>query len=162
VERLIKEAQISERIIFEEVRTTMDDSLSVLDEQVSGRTPVGVTGQLRQSIAADVRGRSPNLTGILTTPLPYGLPVEQGRDPGKMPPISAIELWVIRKQIAPPGISRGVAWAIAIAISRGQSQHQQRGGSKMFEKGFQAGKPIVEKLWANFATRVANRIERRL
>ncbi len=79
LQALVKKFPEFEDIIFQEMTRAMHGSLTIFEEQVTGRTPV-VTGILRNSIAGTVRGQPPNFTGLLTTPIVYGEPVERGRD----------------------------------------------------------------------------------
>ena len=130
------------------MRVAVDHTL----EQVAGRTPVNYD-LLRGSIATEVRGAAADIQGIVGTPLIYGWPVEAGRAPGKMPPVDAIEYWVIRKGIASPPESQGVAFAIARAIgARGTV------GRFMFEKGLEAATPVIEKEFEQVAERILDRL----
>src|SRR3990172_2359749 len=90
-------------IVAEEQRLAMRQSLDVLEQTIVPRTPVGVSGNLRGSIATEVRGTPANLQGEIFTPLIYGLPVEYGRRPGKQPPTGAGGFWVVRKLGVPAG-----------------------------------------------------------
>ena len=157
LEKLLKRFPSFEAIIFEEINAAMHGGLAIFQEQVQGRTPVGVSGDLRKSIMPVVRGTPQNLQGELVTSLVYGEPVERGREPGKWPPIDAIELWVQRKLGIGPDESRSVAFLIARKIGTVGTQ-----GAFMFEKGFEAGKSAVEKLWALAPEKAARRIEAEL
>lgn len=138
-----------------ELRKAMRQALDLVEEQVAGRTPVNV-GQLRGSLATEIRGSGVSMQGIVGTPLIYGLPVEMGRQPGRMPPVDAIEYWVIRKRIALPPESRSVAFLIARRIGAGTSRGIMRpgGGARMFEKGLQASEGKIGKLFEDIPERV--------
>ena len=156
-----KVLEMAPGMVAEEQRLAMQKSLDVLERTIVPRTPVGVSGNLRGSIATEVRGTPANLQGEIFTPLIYGLPVEHGRRPGKQPPTAAIELWVVRKLGIPSGReARSAAFAIARAIAAGQTKHQLKGGSKMFEEGFDAAEPIMVQIWEGLPDRVFNRIAR--
>ena len=154
LEKLLRQFPKFETIIFEEMEAAMHGSLAIFQEQIQGRTPVGVSGNLRNSIAPIIRGRPPNFEGELVTSLIYGEPVERGRPPGKWPPIDAIELWVRRKFGIGPDESRQVAFLVARKIGTTGTQ-----GAFMFEKGFEAGKGPAEKVWGRAPERAAVRIE---
>jgi len=149
----------SPELMERETRRALRVSIDHIEEQVAGRTPVNI-GALRGSIATEIRGNQMNLRGIVGTPLIYGLPVEMGREPGKMPPVDAIEYWVIRKGIASPPESRSVAFLIARAIGAGTSRGIMRpgGGARMFEKGLEASMGTVEKVFDGAVERIVERL----
>ncbi len=155
INELLEQFPKFENVIFGEMDSAMHGSLSIFEEQVVGRTPVGVSGDLRKSITPIVRGKPPNFVGRLATPLVYGEPVERGRAPGSMPPVDAIELWVRRKLGISGDESRQVAWAIALTIKQRWTE-----GVHMFRDGFEAGKATAEKLWKGVPDRAVNKIER--
>lgn len=123
------------------ISNTMQTALDVLEQEIVTRTPVN-TGLLRGSIANAMYGRPPFIEGVVGTPISYGLPVETGRAPGKLPPIDAIEYWLKRKQLAPEGNTRQVAYLIARAIGRRGTK-----GAFMFRVGFEAARPRIEQLF---------------
>lgn len=130
----------------------MRQSLDVAEAQIASRTPVN-SGTLRAGISTEMHGTSTNLQGIVLNPVMYALPVEDGRKPGKMPPVEAIQLWVIRKGIGPRGDSRSTAFVIARSIGRRGTK-----GAHMFKNGFDAALPTIKRIWE----RVPGRIVRRL
>ena len=148
-------------MVAEEQRLAMQKSLDVLEQTIVPRTPVGVSGNLRGSVDTEIRGTPASLQGEIFTPLIYGLPVEHGRKKGKQPPTAAIELWVVRKLGIPAGReARSAAFVIARAIAAGQTKHQLKGGSKMFEEGFDAAEPIIVQIWEGLPDKVFNRLAR--
>jgi len=98
---------------------------------VIAHTPVGATGQLRQSITHQVSGSGIMIEGrVFSTDVPIKVAsVETGRAPGKMPPYAPIALWVSRKL----GGDESVIFLIRRAIGRRGTK-----GAHMFEKGFQS------------------------
>jgi hypothetical protein len=72
-----------------------------------------------------------------------------------MPPVDAIEMWVIRKGIAPAGESRSAAYAIAKTIGEFGTQ-----GAHMFERGFEAARRQVDNLWRGLPERIVTRLTR--
>ena len=153
IDKLARKFPGFERIIFREMDAAMRGSLEVFKTEVVGRTPVNL-GSLRQSIQSVTRGSPPRFQGEVSTPLIYGAPVERGRKPGRMPPVNVIELWVQHKLGLQGNEARSAAFLIARAIGRRGTK-----GAFMFQKGFEAGKPRVEKLWRNVASRAVKRIE---
>ncbi len=155
--------EVGPEAVAEEMVTTMQASLDALEQAVAVETPVNV-GLLRGSIATEIYGRAPALRGEVVTPSPYGWPVERGRKAGRMPPVARIEYWVKRKGLrwldkkGRPMTTRQIAYVIAAAIARGATRHQKRGGAKMFEQGFRAGKPKVLALWDELLETVAQRL----
>lgn len=117
-------------------------SLDVFQQAVFVETPVGVSGNLRSSLMTYIEGVSLDWTGTLTTALPYGLPVEFGRDPGRLPPVAALELWVVRKWGLQGEDATQAAWALARHIGKWGTK-----GAFMFQKGFDNALPAVMRLW---------------
>jgi len=127
-------------------------------EQIALRTPVNL-GWLRSGTS---RGepvlRGTVFEGEVMNPLSYGLPVEYGRKPGKMPPVDAIQFWVMRKGLAgtysiktqrrlgsyktQDEQDRQMAWAVAKRIAKYGTK-----GAFMFRDGLIAAKPAVDALW---------------
>lgn len=141
-----------EGVLGSEARRTMQQSVDVVESQVAAYTPVN-QGALRAGTTTDILGRGVNIQGVISNPLVYALPVENGRKPGRMPPVDAIQLWVIRKGIAGRDDSRSVAFLIARAIGRRGTK-----GAFMFKKGYQAALPTVKQLWSDFPGRVVRRL----
>lgn len=135
-----------------EARRTMQQSVDVVEAQVAAYTPVN-TGTLRAGTTTDILGAGFNIQGVVMNPVMYALPVEEGRKPGRMPPVGAIQLWVIRKGIGNRNDSQSTAFMIARAIGRRGTK-----GAYMFKRGYQAALPMVKKLWADFPGRVVRRL----
>ncbi len=138
--------------VADEIYATMELSVAAFEQAVKIETPVNL-GTLRGSIASEITGTPVDMTGTVMTPSPYGWPVERGRQPGKMPPPDAIELWVIRKLGIQPPESKSVAFLIARSIGRKGTK-----GAAMFHKGFEAAYPHVVKLWQGLPDRVVKRV----
>lgn len=89
---------------------------TVIQNNIQSRTPRN-TGHLAQSIKRPQSLAHYGAKAEISTEVPYGEHVEFGRRAGSpMPPIDAIEYWVIRKGL--PGDSRKVAYLIARTIAR--------------------------------------------
>lgn len=141
--------------VSNEIRKMMQISLDTLEQTIAGNTPVN-NGLLRGSLTNRMQGHPATwLVGEVFSPLIYAEPVEHGRKPGKMPPVDAIELWVIRKLgISDPNESRQVAFAIARKIAK-----YGTAGAGMFQKGFdQASGPIM-RLWDTLPDKILQYLE---
>lgn len=121
----------AERILGKRVRAAMLGALGVIQEWITSETPVNF-GTLRGSFGIDLRGQGINLTGETVTGLLYGLPVETGRKPGRMPPPDAIALWAKRKLGLSGDELIAASWAIARAIGRRGTK-----GAYMVEQAYQ-------------------------
>lgn len=153
-------------IAAKELRRAMRVSVDEGERQIKGRTPVGVTGDLRKSISGSVEGQLPEIRGIITTPLQRrGWPVERGRKVGKWPPEEPIMLWVIRKPLPPePGQTvEDVTFLVRRAIGTGKSKGIMRpgGGAKMFEKGIKAALSSIKKAFEAALDRFASKMRKR-
>lgn len=154
-DRLIKGLEESRNSINREGVLAMRKSLAIIETNVVSRTPVGVSGQLRQGWSSQVRGTPLEATfyGKVMNPIVYGLPVEEGRRPGKMPPIAPIELWVIRKLGIVGADSRGVAYLVARKIGRSGTK-----GAFMAKKGAEASISEIKAIWARFPGTIVEEI----
>lgn len=121
--------------------TGMRKAVNMAETAVSGFTPVN-TGSLRGSITTNVVGTPVSVMGEVVTDIVYGWPVEEGRRPGQMPPVSAIELWVRRKL----GISGLEARRVAFVVARAIGKRGTR-GAFMFKKGFEQVRPAILSLF---------------
>jgi len=154
-------------VIEDETHKTVQMSLDVFQQAVQLETPK-FDGHLQASITTEIDGTPVDLTGTVSTPLIYGKPVEDGRAAGRMPPVEAIELWVIRKGLQwsytdKRGNTREMtthqmAYVIARAIGHGTTRFQKAGGAKMFQKGFDNALPLVEAEWDRLWDRVLDRL----
>lgn len=154
LEQFLGSLEDVERVVAPRVRRMMRISLDTIEAGVVARTPVNL-GLLRGSIGTEIRGARLNLHGEVATANLYAEPVEKGRRAGRMPPIDAIELWVVRKRIAPPDQARGVAFLIARAIGAHGTQ-----GAHMFEEGFRAAEPHVLNLWRGLPAEIVRELAR--
>lgn len=141
LERFAEDMRTADRPIGRIMHNTMQKSVDYAQEAIRLETPVN-TGKIRQSIATEIRGTSAGITGEIFTPLVYGLPLEYGRKPGRMPPVDVIQLWVHQKGIAAGQDERQVAYLIARAIGRRGTK-----GAHMFEKGMKNAESRIMRLW---------------
>lgn len=128
-QRLTSAAERAPREINDQVRRTVTGITLDAEGGVIKATPVGATGHLRQSMTHDVSGSGIAILGrVYSTDVPVKVAsVEQGRAPGRMPPMAPIELWVRRKL----GGDRNVAFLVARAIGKRGTK-----GAGMFQKGY--------------------------
>ena len=162
LKKLAGDLEDLEWIIEDEVYLTMQIALATFHQAVAVETPVN-TGALRGSLTQEIDGESLSLTGKIATPVLYGKYVEYGRLPGKMPPVGAIEYWVIRKLKIVPPESRTVAFLIARHIGQhGTWLNKGQGvrGARMFQRGFLAAKDKVLSYWHGLSDRVIRRLGR--
>lgn len=100
--------------------------------EIVKRSTTGWSGVLKGGYATEVRGRNTSRpVGIIANPIIYHDAVEDGRRPGKMPPVEALIPWVGSKLGVPPGPARrSVAFLIARKIgARGtEGQHMVEEG----------------------------------
>ena len=129
---------------------------ALLEREVKERTPFGVTGLLRQSIAAQKPYRSgvDNMTGVVSSPLDYAVCVELGTKP-HYPPIEPIKEWVLKKLELPDVEAESVARLIAWKIKAHGTK-----GAKMFAKAFKANKEQVERILSVVPVQVAREIKK--
>lgn len=161
INELIKQFPEFQGIVFNEVEVAMISSLFKFQELIQGGTPTGVSGNLEASFVPTkpiLRGQV--LSGNVSTPLAYGLPIERGRTPGKkMPPVDAIELWV-RRKLGVTEDSRGVAFVIARKIAKFGFRKKQ--GYRMVEQAFEDGSPQAIKLFNAATEKAVDKIEKRI
>jgi hypothetical protein len=105
------------KLLDKHMRNAMDGSLALAIDILASETPIGVSGNLRGAWASEIYGEAFGMTGLAVNPLPYGLPVDQGRIAVPYPSreaITAISLWVKRKGLeTEPSKVAAAAWAIA-------------------------------------------------
>jgi hypothetical protein len=161
-----------------EIRETLWKAVNLLAEQIVVRTPSN-TGNLSGAIsqAKQVQyGRGVWEASVTDGGVPYGLPVNYGRKPGRRPPVDDIEYWVKRKKIQwmidrknkppRPATTREMAWAIAVSIAmhgtfKSGTYHDDGsfahpGPPMMFERGMEAAEPYIDDLFAELLDRIAN------
>ena len=140
-------------IAQQEIEIFMRKALIVLGKHVVDRTPVGVTANLRGSIAGMMRRTFSGMYGEVFTPSIYGLPVEYGRKAGKMPPVGPLQLWFVRKLGLQSEEALKAAWALAMHMKANDTE-----GAHMFEEGFDAAQPLIERLFGEVPERILKRI----
>jgi len=85
----------SVKILEEEAKKGLSQSIVILEKSVVDKTPVGVSEGLRGSITSAIRGTGINIDGVVFSSKDYAPPVELGIRPLSPPP-GPIEFWVTR------------------------------------------------------------------
>ena len=126
----------------EESRTArisrITEALLLLEKVIKRKTPEGGGPiHIRDTMFGKPSLHGDVVYGTFGTPAIYGASLEYGTKP-HFPPVSPLQFWVERKLGISGKEARGVAFAIARAISvRGTK------GVHMFEKGFEENKSAI-------------------
>jgi len=153
LEAAVAELESFPALLGRELTTAMESSLQTLEREVASRTPVN-TGQLRSSIGHSIVSPFPDLVGQVGTPKEYGIVMEYGRKPGsRMPPVDAIQYWVVRKLQLSADEAESAAWAIAKSIAKKGIE-----GRHMFEEGLKVAEPTIQKIFNNAAGRATAQV----
>jgi len=126
----IKQLQAYPEQLHASMLRAVNSSLILLEGDARGNSPVGVSGQMRDSWAhrSDVLALNAIVGRVgssLQRPFPYPVVVEFGRTAGKMPPPAALKRWVHLKLGVPKEEESSVAFLVARAISRRGTKAQQ-------------------------------------
>lgn len=102
-----------------EMHALITEIIQIGRTNIVKRTPVGWSGALRGGYAVEVTQSIGRTRGVILNPIIYHDVVEDGRRPGKMPPVEALIPWVASKLGVPPGPERrAIAFLIARKIGR--------------------------------------------
>lgn len=104
--------------------SAIDAAGPYLQRQLVGNTPSGATGAARQSVYFERTGIT-GFVGYQGPPSLYMPFVEEGRRPGRFPPIDALAYWAMRKLGVDAGEARSVGYLIARKIARSGTKAQQ-------------------------------------
>lgn len=126
------------RLIYDSNRITMGGAVQIMHGAIVERTPFAF-GILRKSITGEVLGDGSSIVGKLSTPSPYGAPVETGSKP-HWPPHGPILLWVARKFGLRGREAESATFLVRRKISRTGTK-----GAFMFRNAFKATIPRVRK-----------------
>lgn len=148
----VKRFEDAERLWEPVVREAMGQSLHAADNAISGLIPVAF-GELLEAQSREIQGGGMSLRGIVFNPKRYALPVEFGRKPGRMPPVSAIERWVQIKGIASGKDVRSIAYLIARAIGRRGTR-----AVKMYQRGAKQAQGQIGRIWQAALDKMAKRL----
>lgn len=127
-------------IFRDEKRAALTEAGLLLEKEIARRTPVGVTGLLKKSIAAQMSGDRMTVG----TPLEYAEPVEYGSK-AHWAPRAALELWGLRK-LGSEEAGRRVWYSIA---------HKGTRPVLMFTRAWAMNAAKVKKILESIGERIA-------
>lgn len=139
------------------LRRAVIEGTETLRREVLLRTPsdTGFLGNSIQSYYPIPAGRQ--VEGVLGSPFPYVLPIEYGRTPGAPgPPFAPIHRWVQRVLRLRGKEAIGVAWFIRQKIHDEGFADPHKRGWRMFEQGFEAAKPTIDRIFQAAGPDLAN------
>lgn len=117
---------------------------TLLVERTAKREASVDTGRYRASITPEVRARGTTVEGVVGSNVEYARWTVLGRRPGKMPPVSALQVWARRH-----GVS---AFLVARAISRRGTK-----GDQSLIKGIEQNEAAIERLLGDAVSRIVER-----
>ena len=150
--RRIEELVNASGPLWDIVYTRVQAALDQIEEQVAVRTPVGATGNLRGgwgTVPLQLHGVGV-MYGQVVNPMSYGPVVEEGRQPGTMPPITpGLKLWVKRVLGVPDKDVDSVSFAVAKKIeARGTKP------ARMLDEGWRAAFPVIDQQMSAMLTEI--------
>jgi hypothetical protein len=107
LDRMVKKFGSSSSVLVRHFQTAITKAAILLQQAARIEAPVDI-GQLRTGI---ILGPLTGLTGSVVARAPYAFWVHEGRKPGKMPPVAALEAWAARHGM--PGAGFPIARKIA-------------------------------------------------
>lgn len=142
------------QIVMEEIATSLQEALLLLEREIKDRLPTGVTGLLRGSITHKLiaQARGQEIAGKVFSPLNYAAPVELGTKP-HFPPLAPLRDWVEKKLGVSKSQSRSVAFLIARKIAAKGTKPQ-----KHFETGFRDNAEQVNAILGRGLARIRARL----
>jgi hypothetical protein len=164
---LVRQFPEYQDIVTDKARIAMISSLKKFQELIKGKTPVGVSGDLRKSFTTSRRVRRGEnvFTGSVTSSEPHAFPIELGRKPGQ--PISrtgkeSIALWIKRtwNPTPPENQIKGLAFVVARSITR--KGFKKKKGYRMVEQAFKEGTPIANKAFDLATQEATKEIDRKI
>jgi len=148
----LRDPQKAIGIFEEEFGKALDETSSLMLRKVDKYTPRGVTGNFAGSLFREKRGRGFAMYAVVGTPmqvvgqrLENGVPYE--------PNLGPLIEWVKLKL----GLSISHAYAVAKVIKRRISSKGMVNIARMFQKGFQEGKPLAQRILDKAAKRIIER-----
>jgi hypothetical protein len=110
------------QVIARHHRSAMLKSVVTLTNNIKPLVPVGVSGNLRNSIGYEIIDNiGSQIVGKVGSSLKaeeYPATMEYGRKPGSFPPVDSLVRWVRLKLGVPESEARGVAFTVARKIAR--------------------------------------------
>jgi hypothetical protein len=151
------------QIVKRNTAITMQGAVNILHGAVVTNTPHGF-GTLRWSISGVTLDHGSSIVGKVSTPSPYGLPVETGSRPHWIP-IGPLKLWAIRKGYG-ASFAYYVRWLHA-PLSYSVKSRKKTGagipmkGYFMFAKGFRTSKDRIRKLFRDAQAKMLGDLKKR-
>ncbi len=108
--------------VFEELANRIEEkAVAIVD-----REGLVAWGKLRRAVTTKYHANTKTIDVFVESQIaPYALYVHEGREPGKMPPVSIIEEWARKKRLL-SSVSRGVKLSARINPSAKLSAKQQQ------------------------------------
>lgn len=133
------------------------ESIEVARSHVVPKAPVGWSGQLRAGYQTEVtRRNTAKPRAALLNPTLYHDVVEDGRQPGRRPPVEALIPWVGSKLGIPPGPERrAVAFLVARKIGASGTKPQ-----RMVEEGWDTARKQIQPKLKEAGLRIVKTIEK--
>ncbi len=157
VKELAKKYGRAPAILHQETLRTMHEAVGVTERAVVFYTPVGATGQLRQTIEGLVTETRDGIEGRVAATgaaVSYVDPVEFGSRP-HWPPYAPIAFWVLRKLGVPVDEVPQVAHKVMAKIARVGTP-----AFHMFEQGWIEAEPKVMSMFNVLCYKVVEGIEK--
>lgn len=150
--RVQRMRQRMDKVSVQAIHDQFEMITAFLEGEVKQRMPTD-TGILRSSIFGEVNVTGMAVEGLVSTPLIYGSPVEEGRRPGaKQPPSAALKQWAQRKL----GDER-LAFVVARSIAKKGIE-----GKHMFRDAWQQNTNKVKQLLDEIGVHVSEELLRQL
>ena len=146
-------------ILYDELDTIKNELIAKYKE-LNMRASVQWENALRVEVAPITGG---GLRGIISG-ADYTYYMQHGRKAGKMPPIQAIEQWILARGIRPIRENmktNALAWAIAKKIARDGTKRMQAGGAPAFIDAIitpERVQQIIEKVGYNYVATFTSEI----
>lgn len=141
-------------VFEEEFGKALDEASSLMLRKVDKYTPRGVTSNFAGSLFREKRGRGFKMHAIVGTPMQaVGVRLERGIPYDSN--IGPLIEWVRLKL----GFDIRHAFAVAKVIRRRLSQKGMVNVARMFQKGFNEGKPLAQRILDKAAKRIVKRWE---
>lgn len=152
-----------EPVATETIENQLKLITAFLEGEVKLRTPTD-TDVLRSSIFGEVRTTGVAVEGIVSTPLPYGPPIESGRRPGgKPPPYRALLGWVQRTFNVDKDEAKGIAIATAKNIGKwGFVSLKYQNKQQMFHDAWHENIGRIQQLLEEIGVHVSRELLRQL
>lgn len=132
------------------------EAMETARSEIAPRAPVGWSAALRTAYQVSVtRAGTKKPRGALTNPILYHDIVEEGRKPGRRPPVEALIPWVGSKLGVPPAERPAVAFLVARKIGAAGTE-----GAHMVEEGWAVARKKINPMLKDAGLRLVKTIEK--